>query len=114
MKSVKYLFSLGAIVIIILVAMIIQYSSPSKTVDFRGTIHDVVTSADGETTIHAVSVAGGEFLFKINDASKLENCCGDEIEIRDLSQGALIDVNYRKFLFKDEKVQTVKTLTLYE
>jgi hypothetical protein len=32
----------------------------------------------------------------------------------DLSRGDMIDINYRKYLFRDEEVHTVKELVLYE
>ena len=53
------------------------------------------------------------FVFRIDDKSKLENCCGEEITFEDLTKGTMVDINYRKYLFKEEDVHTVKT-ELYE
>ena len=94
--------------------MIIQYATPSRTVDFRGEILRVVVSRDGIVTISAASDFAGPFVFRIDDKSKLENCCGEEITVEDLTEGATVDINYRKYLFREEDVYTVKSLKIYE
>ena len=94
--------------------MIIQYATPSRMVDFRGEILSVAVSEDGIITLSTVSNTGGSFIFRIDDKSKLENCCGEEIALEDLTKGAMVDINYRKYLFKQEDVHTVKSLKIYE
>ena len=65
-------------------------------------------------TLCAVNADGGVFLFRVDKNSRLENCCGEKIHVDELSKGAIIDINYRKFLFKEEDVHTVKTLKKYD
>ena len=55
----------------------------------------------------------GVFIFRIDGKSKLENCCGEEIAIEDLSKGVMVNINYHKYIFEKEKVHTVKT-KIYE
>lgn len=95
-------------------AMIIQYATPSRTVDFRGEILSVVLSEDGIATVFAASDIAGQFVFRIDEKSKLENCCGERIDIDDLEEGATVDIEYRKYIFKNQEVQTVRTLKMYE
>ena len=114
MKEIKNIFIFGVIILLLIGVMIIQYATPSRTVDFRGEIRSVIVSEDGVVTLYAVSQFAGDFIFKIDAKSKLENCCGEEIGIEDLSKGAMVDINYRKYLFKEEDVHTVKYLKLYE
>ena len=83
-------------------------------VDFRGEILSVAVSEDGIVTLYAANDYAGNFLFRIDDKSKLENCCGEAITIDDLSKGSMVDINYRKYLFKEEDVHTVKTLKIYD
>ena len=71
-------------------------------------------SEDGIVTLSAVSDIAGDFLFRIDDKSKLENCCGEEITFEDLTKGTMVDINYRKYLFREEDVYTVKSLKIYE
>ena len=71
-------------------------------------------SEDGIITLSAASDIAGNFIFRIDDKSKLENCCGEEIAFEDLTKGSMVDINYRKYLFKEEDVHTVKSLKLYE
>ena len=113
MKQFKNIFIFGVIVLLLVCVMIIQYATPSRLVDFRGEILNVVVSEDGIITLSAVSDIAGDFLFRIDDESKLENCCGEEITIEDLAKGTLVDINYRKYLFKKEDVYTVKSLKIY-
>ena len=114
MKQFKNIFILGVIVLLLVGVMIVQYATPSRMVDFRGEILTVVVSEDGIVTLSAASDIAGDFLFRIDNESKLENCCGEEISIEDLTKGSMVDINYRKYLFKEEDVHTVKSLKLYE
>ena len=114
MKQFKNIFIFGVVVLLFVGVMIIQYAIPSRTVDFRGEIRSVVVSEEGIVTLFATSYSAGEFVFRINDKSKLENCCGEEITFEDLTKGTMVDINYRKYLFKEEDVHTVKSLKLYE
>ncbi len=114
MKQFKNIFIFGVVVLLLVAVMIIQYATPSRTVDFRGEILNVIVSDEGISTLFAASDIAGEFVFKIDDKSKLENCCGEEITLEDLSKGAMVDINYRKYLFKEEEVHTVKSLKIYE
>ena len=113
MKQFKNIFILGVIILLLVGVMIIQYATPSRTVDFRGEILSVAVSEDGIVTLSATSDIEGPFLFRIDDKSKLENCCGEEITVDDLTKGTMVDINYRKYLFKDEEVHTVKSLKVY-
>ena len=113
MKQFKNIFIFGVIVLLLVGVMIIQYATPSRLVDFRGEILNVVVSEEGIVTLFAASDISGEFVFRIDDKSKLENCCGEEITIEDLAKGTLVDINYRKYLFKEEEVHTVKSLKIY-
>ena len=114
MKQFKNIFIFGITVLLLVGVMIIQYATPSRMVDFRGEILNVVVSEEGIVTLFAVSDIAGEFVFRIDDKSKLENCCGEEITFEDLAKGTMVDINYRKYLFKEEDVHTVKSLKLYE
>ena len=114
MKQFRNIFIFGIIVLLLVGAMIIQYAAPSRMVDFRGEIRSVVVSKEGIVTIFAVSDIAGDFVFRIDDESKLENCCGEEITIEDLTKGDIVDINYRKYFFKDEDVYIIKTLKTYK
>ena len=114
MKQFKNIFIFGIVVLFLVGLMIIQYATPSRMVDFRGEILKIAVSDDGIVTLSAASDIQGPFLFRIDDKSKLENCCGEEITVEDLSKGSMVDINYRKYLFKDEDVHTVKSLKIYE
>ena len=113
MKQFKNIFIFGVIVLLLVGVAIIQYATPSRTVDFRGEIRGVAVSEDGIITLFAVSNTEGDFVFRIDDKSKLENCCGEEIAVEDLTKGTMVDINYRDYLFKDEDVHTVKSLKIY-
>ena len=113
MKQFKNIFIFGVIVLLLVGVMIIQYAAPSRTVDFRGEILSVAVSEDGIVTLYAASDIEGPFLFRIDDKSKLENCCGEEITLEDLRKGSTVDINYRKSFFREEKIHTVKTLKIY-
>lgn len=113
MKQFKNIFIFGVTVLFIVGVMIIHYAKPSATVDFSGEIHNIVISDAGEITLYAVATFGGNFLFRIDASSKLENCCGEKIDVEDLKEGSLIQINYRKYLFKKEKIHTVKELVAF-
>ena len=113
MKQFKNIFIFGVIVLLLIGVMVIQHAMPARTVDFRGEIRSVSVSEDGVITICAVSEFAGAFVFRIDDRSRLEGCCGEEVTVDDLSKGTTVDINYRKYLFKDEDVHTVKSLTIY-
>ena len=112
MKQFKNIFIFGIIVLLLVGVMIIQYATPSRMVDFRGEILNVVVSEEGIVTLFAANDISGEFVFRIDDKSKLENCCGEEITLEDLTKGTMVDINYGKYLFKEE-VHTVKSLKIY-
>ena len=114
MKQFKNIFIFGVIILLLVGVMIIQYATPSRMVDFRGEILSIAVSDDGIVTLSAASNVGGHFVFRIDDESELENCCGEEITLEDLTKGTMVDINYRKYLFKDEDVHIVKSLKLYE
>ncbi len=114
MKSFKNWFTAGVFALAFIAAMMIHSANPSRTVDFRGVVLNVVTSESGITTIHAESVAGGYFLFRIDENTKLQNCCGEEITPDRITEDSTVDVDYRKYFFKEEDVYTAKKLTLYE
>ena len=113
MKQFKSIFAFGVIVLILIGVMIIQYSAPTRMVDFRGEILSVAVSKDGVVTLHAANDATGDFIFRIDDKSRLENCCGEKISAEDLTEGSLVDINYRKRIFKKDDVYTVKSLKIY-
>ena len=113
MKQFKNIVLFGVIILLLVGVAIIQYATPSRTVDFRGEILSIAVSDDGIVTLSAASDIEGPFLFRIDDKSKLENCCGEEITVDDLTKGTMVDINYRKYLFKDEEVHTVKSLKVY-
>ena len=113
MNKFKYVFIFGLAIIAFVAIMIINYAIPSRTVDFSGEILDVVISDNGKITLHASATFGGDFLFKIDEKSKLKNCCGETISTEELKEGSLIQINYRKYLFKDEKIHTVKELQIF-
>lgn len=113
MKQVKSIFIFGAIVLLLVGVMIVQYATPSRTVDFRGEILSVAVSDDGAVTLLATNEFSGAFIFRIDEKSRLENCCGEEITVDDLSKGSLIDINYRKRLFGEDDVHTIKSLKIY-
>ena len=55
MKQVKSIFIFGAIVLLLVGVMIVQYATPSRTVDFRGEILSIAVSEDGIVTLSAAS-----------------------------------------------------------
>ena len=113
MKQFKNIFIFGVVVLLLVCVAIIQYATPSRMVDLRGEILKIAVSDDGIVTLSVASDIEGPFLFRIDDKSKLENCCGEEITLEDLTKGTMVDINYRKYLFKDEYVYTVKSLKIY-
>ena len=114
MKQFKNIFIFGVIILLLVGVMIIQYATPSRTVDFRGEILSIAVSEDGIVTFSAADYNGGDFVFRIDDKSALKNCCGEDINTDDLSRGAMVDINYRKYLFREEEVHTVAELVIYE
>lgn len=113
MKDFKGMFCFCLAVLLLVGAMTVYYAIPSRTVDFRGTIHDIALANDGTATICATSIAGGSSLFRVDKASKLRNLEGETISVSDLKEGALIDVTYRKVLFQKKEVPIVKLLTQF-
>ena len=109
----KGVFIFCCIALLAVAGMILQSSDASRTVDFRGEIIGIAESEEGVVTLFATS-NGGQFLFRIDDRSRLEDCCGDEITAEDLTKGAIVQLNYRRYLFKDEDVYTVKDLVIFE
>ena len=114
MKQFKNIFIFSVVVLLLVGVMIIQYATPSRMVDFRGAILSVAVSEEGIVTLLAASDITGDFVFRIDDESKLENCCGEEITLEDLTKGTMVDINYRKYLFKEDEVYTVKSLKIYD
>ena len=114
MKQFKNIFIFGVIVLFLVGVMIIQYATPSRTVDFRGEILSIAVSEEGIITISAASDISGHFIFRIDDKSKLEDYCGEKITLEDLTEGAMVDINYCKYIFKQEDIYTVKSLRLYK
>lgn len=113
MKSFKNWFTAGVFALAFIAAMMIHSANPSRTVDFRGEVMTVITSESGITTVYAESTSGGYYLFRIDESTKLQNCCGEEITADSIAEGATVDVDYRKHFFKEEDVYTAKKLTLY-
>lgn len=109
----KGIFIACCIVLLMGLGMIVQNSGVSRTVDFRGEVIGIAESEEGVVTLFATSNEG-QFLFRIDDRSRLEDCCGDEITAEDLTKGAIVQLNYRRYLFKDEDVHTVKDLVIFE
>lgn len=114
MKQFKNIFIFSVVVLLLVGVTIIQYATPSRMVDFRGEILSVAVSEDGIVTLYVASDITGDFVFRIDDESKLENCCGEEITLEDLTKGTMVDINYRKYLFKEDEVYTVKSLKIYD
>ena len=113
MKSSKVLFTIGCVVIALIVGMIIGTMIPSKTVDFNGRVTEITEKEDGTYILKAESVASGEFSFIIDGKSDLENCCGEEINVDDISVGGIVLINYRNSLFKKDGIKTIKDLTYF-
>ena len=61
MKSYKVLFTIGCVVIALIVGMIIGIMLPEKTVDFNGSVIEITEQEDGTYMLKAESIAGGEF-----------------------------------------------------
>ena len=59
MKSYKVLFTLGCVVIALIVGMIIGTALPEKTVDFNGRVIEMTEKEDGTYLLKAESIAGG-------------------------------------------------------
>ena len=114
MNQFKNIFIFGVIVLVLVGVAIIQYATPSRTVDFRGEILGVAVAENGTVTVSAEGIFGGDFIFRIDGKSRLENIDGEEIGVEDLSEGATVDIDYRKYLFKEEEFYTVKKLKIYD
>ena len=113
MKSYKVLFTLGCVVIALIVGMIIGTALPEKTVDFNGRVIEMTEKEDGTYLLKAESIAGGEFSFIIDSKSDLENYCDEDIAVDDISVGGIVLINYRKSLFKKDEIKTVKDLSYF-
>lgn len=113
MKSSKFLFTIGCVVIALIVGMIIGTMLPDNTVDFNGRVTEITENEDGTYTLKAESVAGGEFTFIIDGKSDLENCCDEEITVDEISVGGIVIINYRNSLFKKDEIKTIKDLTYF-
>ena len=113
MKSSKVLFTIGCVVIALIVGMIIGTMIPDNTVDFNGRVNEITENEDGTYTLKAESVAGGEFTFIIDGKSDLENCCDEEITVDEISVGGIVLINYRNSLFKKDEIKTIKDLTYF-
>ncbi len=113
MKSYKVLFTLGCVVIALIVGMIIGTALPEKTVDFNGRVIEMTEKEDGTYLLKAESIAGGEFSFIIDSKSDLENYCDEDITVDDISVGGIVLINYRKSLFKKDEIKTVKDLSYF-
>ena len=113
MKSYKVLFTLGCVVIALIVGMIIGTALPEKTVDFNGRVIEMTEKEDGTYLLKAESIAGGEFSFIIDSKSDLENYCYEDIAVDDISVGGIVLINYRKSLFKKDEIKTVKDLSYF-
>ena len=73
MKSYKVLFSIGCVVIALIVGMIIGTMLTPKTVDFSGRVIEITAQEDGTYILKAESMVGGEFAF-IQDFFILRVC----------------------------------------
>ncbi len=113
MKSYKVLFTLGCVVIALIVGMIIGTALPEKTVDFNGRVIEMTEKEDGTYLLKAESIAGGEFSFIIDSKSDLENYCDEDITVDDISVGGIVLINYRKSLFKKDEIKAVKDLSYF-
>ena len=113
MKSSKVLFTIGCVVIALIVGMIIGTMIPDNTVDFNGRVTEITKNEDGTYTLKAESVAGGEHSFIIDGKSDLENCCDEEINVDEISVGGIVLINHRNSLFKKDEIKTIKDLTYF-
>ena len=113
MKSSKFLFTIGCVVIALIVGMIIGTMLPDNTVDFNGRVTEITENEDGTYTLKAESVAGGEFTFIIDGKSDLENCCDEDITVDKISVGGIVIINYRNSLFGKNETKTIKDLTYF-
>ena len=114
MKSVKILFTLGILSLAVICGMFIQANVSPPTVDFTGVILTVVTSEDGKTaTLSAEGVFGGDYLFRIDERSRLESPNGEEISISNLSRGDHVLIDYRKPMFQKEEFHIIKKLKVF-
>ena len=113
MKSYKMLFTIGCVIIALIVGMIIGTMIPSNTVDFNGRVTSITEKEDGTYTLKAESIAGGEFSFIIDGKSDLENCCDENITVDEISVGGIVLINYRNSLFKKDEIKTIKDLTYF-
>ena len=113
MKSYKVLFTIGCVVIALIVGMIIGTMLPDNTVDFNGRVTEITENEDGTYTLKAESVVGGEFTFIIDGKSDLENCCDEDITVDKISVGGIVIINYRNSLFGKNKTKTIKDLTYF-
>lgn len=113
MKNYKILFTIGCVVIALIVGMVIGTMIPSKTVDFNGRVTSITEKEDGTYILKAESIVGGEFSFIIDGKSHLENCCDEDITVDDIAVGGIVLINYRNSLFKKDEIKTIKDLTYF-
>ena len=113
MKQFKLLFLFGIVVLTVVGAMIVTEAVDTSTVDFSGRIVSISVSEDGTATLTATSIAGGDFTFRIDGFSTLEDCCGKQIEPTELCEGDMILIEYRFSLFKNKSIKSVRELTLF-
>ncbi len=113
MKNYKILFTIGCVVIALIVGMVIGTMIPSKTVDFNGRVTSITEKEDGTYILKAESIVGGEFSFIIDGKSDLENCCDEDITVDDIAVGGIVLINYRISLFKKDEIKTIKDLTYF-
>ena len=113
MKEFKNLFLVGIFVILFIVGMIIHAANPTRTVDFNGEIESVMISESDVVTIFAFSDVQGVGVFRIDEKSRLEDLDGEKIDISSLTEGTKVLVTYRKHLFTEEDVYTVKKLVAF-
>ena len=113
MKSYKVLFTVGCVVIALIVGMIIGIALPENIVDFNGRVIDVSPRDDGTYVLRAESVAGGEFSFVIDGRTKLVGLGNEDIDIDTVSVGGIVLINYRSTPFNKTEIKTVKDLTYF-
>lgn len=113
MKGSKILFTIGCVVIALIVGMIIGTMIPRKTVDFNGRVTSITEKEDGTYILKAESVVGGEFSYIIDVKSDLKNCCDEKITVDEIPVGGIVLINYRNSLFNSEEIKAIKDLTYF-
>lgn len=113
MKEFKNLFLVGVFVVIFVGGMIIHNVNPTHTVDFNGEIESVKISGSEIITVFAFSEVQGVVVFKIDGKSRLEDLDGGKIAVSSLTEGTKVLITYRKHLFTEEDIYTVKKLVAF-